>query len=87
MDKTSSTITETLVASFDSVPEQTALVLLHSNQPEEVIRYCDLEIGSNAYAQLLTRAGIIPGEVVILILPHGKDLIYSFISHQSGCLI
>ncbi len=78
MEKTSSTIAETLVASFDSVPEKTALVLLHSNQPEEVIRYCDLEIGSSVYAQLLTQAGIIPGEVVILILPHGKDLIYSF---------
>ena len=78
MDKTSSTIAETLVASFSSVPEQTALVLLHSNQPDEVIRYRDLELGSIVYAQLLTQAGIAPGEVVILILPHGKDLIYSF---------
>lgn len=78
MENTASTIAETLVASFSSVPEQTSLVLLHSNQPDEVIRYCDLELGSIAYAQLLTQAGIIPGEVVILILPHGKDLIYSF---------
>ena len=78
MEKAPGTLAENLVASFRSVPERTALVLLHSSQPEELVRYRDLEIGSLAYAQLLAQAGILAGEVVILILPHGKHLIYSF---------
>ncbi|HWQ84321.1 MAG TPA: AMP-binding protein [Anaerolineales bacterium] len=78
MTDVSGTIAENLAASFSSVPEQTALVLLHSSQPEQIIHYRDLESGSSAYAQLLERAGIASGEVVILILPHGKDLIFSF---------
>lgn len=78
MQTTSSTIAANLAASFSSVPDQTALVLLHSHQPDEAIRYRDLQVGSYAYAQLLVQNGILPGEVVILILPHGKDLIYSF---------
>jgi acyl-CoA synthetase (AMP-forming)/AMP-acid ligase II len=72
------TIADNLIASFGSVPEQTALVLLHSNQAEQTIRFCDLEAGSLAYAQLLDQAGIKPGEVVILILPHGSDQVFSF---------
>jgi acyl-CoA synthetase (AMP-forming)/AMP-acid ligase II len=72
------TIAENLVESFRAVPEQTALVLLHSNQAEQIIRYHDLEAGSSAYAQILAQAGISPGEVVILILPHGQELVFSF---------
>jgi fatty-acyl-CoA synthase len=72
------TIAENLVESFRAVPEQTALVLLHSNQAEQIIRYHDLETGSCAYAQLLAQAGISPGEVVIIILPHGPELVFSF---------
>src|SRR6185503_18582379 len=34
--------------------------------------------GASAYAQTLEREGIQPGEVAVLILPHGEDLIYSF---------
>jgi acyl-CoA synthetase (AMP-forming)/AMP-acid ligase II len=34
--------------------------------------------GSNSYACMYARSGIRPGEVVVLILQHGEDLVYSF---------
>lgn len=79
MHQTSSTISENLVNSFNSVPEKTALFLLHSDKPEDILCYADLESGSGAYTHLIAEAGILPGEIVILILPHGKDLIFSFL--------
>ena len=78
MNKAASTIAENLVDSFSAAPEKIALVLLHSNKPEEIIRYSDLQAGSDAYTRLLAQARIRPGEIVILILPHGRDLIFSF---------
>ena len=78
MDKAANTISYNLVESFNYAPDKTTLVLLHSNKPEEIIRYRDLQTGSEAYVRLLTQAGIVAGETVILILPHGKELIFSF---------
>lgn len=70
-------------------PEQ--LKALHSRTPERIAVYlqfagrddlsltCDqLLRGASAYARTLEREGIQPGEVVVLILQHGEDLVYSF---------
>jgi acyl-CoA synthetase (AMP-forming)/AMP-acid ligase II len=42
------------------------------------ISYRQLLHGANAYAQLYAEAGLQPGEIIILILQHGADLIYAF---------
>ncbi len=42
------------------------------------ISYHDLVVGSVCYAKVYASAGIQPGEVVVLILQHGADLVYSF---------
>ena len=61
-----------------SNPERTAIVLQHAGQDDILISYRDLVSGSYRYARAYQRAGIRPGEVVILILQHGADLVFSF---------
>lgn len=61
-----------------SNPEKTAIVLQHAGQDDICISYHDLVSGSYRYARAYQRAGIRPGEVVILILQHGADLVFSF---------
>lgn len=64
---------------------------LHAHSPEEVAVYLQLPgredltltrdqllYGASGYARTLEGEGIQPGEVTVLILQHGEDLIYSF---------
>ena len=59
-------------------PERVAVILQHSGQPDLPITYRQLLRGANTYACTYARERINPGEVVVLILQHGEDLIYSF---------
>jgi acyl-CoA synthetase (AMP-forming)/AMP-acid ligase II len=59
-------------------PERVAVILQHSGQPDLPISYRQLLRGANAYTRAYARAGIKSGEVVVLILQHGEDLINSF---------
>ena len=54
------------------------MVLQHSGQEDCKVTYRELLEGANAHARSLQAAGIQPGEVVILILQHGSDLVFSF---------
>jgi acyl-CoA synthetase (AMP-forming)/AMP-acid ligase II len=47
-------------------------------QPEHPISYRDLIQGAAGYAAALQSAGVQPGEVVVLILPHSEALVFSF---------
>jgi acyl-CoA synthetase (AMP-forming)/AMP-acid ligase II len=58
--------------------ERVAVTLQHSGQPDLPVSYRQLLRGANAYALTYARWSIKPGEVVILILQHGEDLVYSF---------
>jgi fatty-acyl-CoA synthase len=59
-------------------PERAAVYLQSSGKPDLPITYRQLMRGANAYVRTYERKGIRAGEVVILILQHGEDLIYSF---------
>ena len=59
-------------------PDRTAIVMQAAGQPDARIRYEDLWRGAAAYAQALQGEGVRPGEVVVLILQHGLDLVYAF---------
>ena len=59
-------------------PEQVAVCLAHAGRPDTLMTYHQLVQGATAYAQALEQHGIRPGEVVVLILQHGRDLISSF---------
>ena len=58
--------------------ERVAVILQHSGQGDVPLSYRQLLRGANAYARTYGRAGIKPGEIVVLILQHGEDLIGSF---------
>ena len=61
-----------------SMAERVALILQSSGRDDLSISYNQLLYGANSYAQALGSRGLQPGEVVILILPHGEDLVYAF---------
>jgi len=73
-----STVTQKLLQLYEMAPQSTAVRLLCSQEPERVISYSRLIHGSAGYATALQNAGIKPGEVVILILQHGENLLYAF---------
>jgi acyl-CoA synthetase (AMP-forming)/AMP-acid ligase II len=72
------TIPEILIDSYQDVPDQIAIHLLYQDKPPKAVSYHQLFLGSVSFAQALNEANIQPGEVVILILDHGEDLVYAF---------
>ena len=63
---------------YEREPDRVAITLQHANQPDVPIAYRELIERSNDYAAAYARAGVRPGDVVILILQHGRDLVYSY---------
>ncbi len=72
------TFPDVLKGFYDNEPDRVSVTLQHSNQPDIHITYRELVERSNDYAAEYARAGIKPGDVVILILQHGRDLVYAF---------
>ncbi len=72
------TLIESLLDRVSRAPESPAVYLQHSGRSDARITCADLLRGSNRYAQAFRAHGLLPGEVVILILQHGDDLIFSF---------
>ncbi|MHC1781236.1 MAG: AMP-binding protein [Anaerolineaceae bacterium] len=69
---------EVLQQSYLDRPDQIAIYLQHAGRPDLPISYRRLLEGANGYAQSYQARGILPGDVVVLILQHGEDLIYSY---------
>jgi len=72
------TFAEVLRQYHQETPERVCMILQHSGQEDRKVTYRELLEGANAHARSLQAAGIQPGEVVILILQHGSDLVFSF---------
>lgn len=72
------TFPERLQALHSQRPERVAVYLQFSGRDDVPLTYAQLWRGANAYARTLEQEGIRPGEVVVLILQHGEDLVYSF---------
>jgi fatty-acyl-CoA synthase len=72
------TFFDRLAQIYTTDADRPAVHLLYSRQPAEHLTYRTLLNGSAGYARALKAAGILPGEVVILILQHGKPLLYAF---------
>ena len=63
---------------FDTTPDRVCVTLLHAGQPDRPVTYRELIHGSERYASALAAQGIQPGEVVLLILHHGIDLLFAY---------
>jgi fatty-acyl-CoA synthase len=72
------TFPQQLRALHAQMPERVAIYLQFSGREDLPITYDQLLQGANVYASTLMLAGIKPGDVVVLILQHGEDLIYAF---------
>jgi fatty-acyl-CoA synthase len=72
------TFTGLLQRFYAESPERVSVVVQQAGQPDQSITYRALLDGAHAYAQSLIRGGVQPGEVVIIILQHGAELIFAF---------
>ena len=72
------TFPETLYHHVTHTPDRVAVTLLYAREADQSITYRQLMDGAQGYAAMFAQAGIQPGEVVVLILDHGPDLIYAF---------
>ncbi len=69
---------ERLKSLYERNPERVAVILQQAGREDLPISFQKLMFGATAYAYTYVREGIQPGEVVVLILQHGEDLIYAF---------
>jgi fatty-acyl-CoA synthase len=72
------TIAQRLLDLSANAPDRIAIRMLRPPAAEENITYRHLLEGASGYALALERAGVHPGEVVILILPHSEALVFAF---------
>jgi len=72
------TFSERLKVLYSRTPGQVAVRLQFSGREDLPLTYEQLLRGASAYSRTLAREGIQPGEVTVLILQHGEDLVYSF---------
>ncbi len=72
------TLTDLIRRNYQTNSQKTAFILQHAGQDDLPVSYREMVVGSIRYAHTYAREGIQPGEVVILILQHGEDLVYSF---------
>src|SRR5512147_1499808 len=72
------TVPERLKALHTATLERVAIYMQFPGREDLPLTYHQLLCGASAYARTLEREGIQSGEVVILILQHGEDLVYSF---------
>jgi len=63
---------------YENNPDQTVIHWMDPREPVHPISYRELIQGAAGYATALQSAGVQPGEVVVLILPHSEALVFSF---------
>ncbi|MEJ5241141.1 MAG: fatty acyl-AMP ligase [Anaerolineales bacterium] len=73
-----STLAQILKEHFERHPDRVSVILQHAGQEDRPLTYADLMKGAEAFAATLRREGICEGEVVVLILQHGSDLVFAF---------
>lgn len=69
---------ERLQALHSRTPDRVAVTLQFSHADDLPVTLDQLLRGSQAFARTYAREGIQPGEVIVLILQHGEDLLYAF---------
>lgn len=72
------TFPERLRSLHTRIPDRVAITLQYSGRNDLPLTYDHLLRGASRYARTLAREEIEPGDVVVLILQHGEDLVYSF---------
>ncbi len=63
---------------YTANPDRTAIVLQHAGQDDRSLTYGELLSAANGFAQTYAENGLQPGEVVVLILQHSRELVAAF---------
>ena len=72
---------------YTESPERISVTLQYTTQGDETFTYKELLDGANAYAQYYAEKGIERNEVIVLILQHGKDLLFAFWGAVEQCWV
>lgn len=72
------TIPERLQTLHAQTPERVAVYLQFPGREDLPLTYDELLRGASSFARTFAREGIQPGEVAVLILQHGEDLVHAF---------
>jgi len=72
------TFSSALLEHYHTTPQKVAVTLLHPREDDLPVTYRELVEHSMAFSAALDAAGIMPGDVVILIQQHGLDLVNAY---------
>jgi acyl-CoA synthetase (AMP-forming)/AMP-acid ligase II len=72
------TFSDLLRAHYKTTPDNVSVTVLHGGQPDRPVSYRELIQGASGYVKTYAKNGIQPGDVVLLILQHGIDLLYAY---------
>jgi fatty-acyl-CoA synthase len=63
---------------YEQSPDKVSVIMLHAGQPDRLVTYRDLVHGAAGYIKTYQQNGVLPGDVVLLILQHGVDLLFAY---------
>jgi len=72
------TFSSVLLEHCERSPDRVTVTIQKSGEPDYDITYAELQREAARYGSAYTQAGIKPGDVLILILQHGRELIYAY---------
>ena len=72
------TFSKLLLTSYHECPDKVSLTILLAGCEDQPVTYHQLVEGAAVWANTYEQQGIQPGEVVVLILQHGLELIYAY---------
>ncbi len=72
------TFSDLLKTHYETTPGKVSVIILQGGQPDRPVSYRELVQGASGYIKTYVENDIQPGEVVLLILQHGIDLLYAY---------
>ncbi len=72
------TFSDLLKARYDTTPGKVSVTILQGGQPDRPVTYGELIQGASGYVKTYIQSGIKPGDVILLILQHGIDLLFAY---------
>jgi acyl-CoA synthetase (AMP-forming)/AMP-acid ligase II len=72
------TFSDLLKTQYETTPDKIIVTILQGAQPDRPVSYNELIQGASGYVKTYVKNGVHPGEVVLLILQHGIDLLYAY---------
>jgi fatty-acyl-CoA synthase len=63
---------------YEQTPDKVSVIMMHSGQTDQPVTYRDLVHGAAGYIKTYEQNGIQPGDVILLILQHGVDLLFAY---------